>query len=81
MDTSSGEGAGALRPIPYMGVIYVVAEAMKLGFWNGHPEWCNLSPWAKWLRFSFGPDIDNVRLGLDRLCEMVAEAKAGGLSS
>jgi len=32
----------ALRQIPYMGVIYVVAEAMKLGFWNGHPDWCNL---------------------------------------
>jgi len=25
-----------------MGVIYVVAEAVKLGFRNGHPEWCNL---------------------------------------
>jgi aspartate/methionine/tyrosine aminotransferase len=33
---------GALRSVPYMGVIYVVAEAMKLGFWNGHPDWCNL---------------------------------------
>lgn len=33
---------GALRSIPYMGVIYVVAEAMKLGFRNGHPDWCNL---------------------------------------
>src|SRR5438128_11874085 len=33
---------GALRPIPYMGVMWVVAEAMKLGFRNGHPEWCNL---------------------------------------
>ena len=32
----------AMRDIPYMGVIYVVAEAMKLGFWNGHPDWCNL---------------------------------------
>jgi len=31
-----------LRDIPYMGVIYVVAEAMKLGFYNGHPDWCNL---------------------------------------
>src|SRR6266545_6597197 len=27
---------GAFRPIPYMGVIWVVAEAMKLGFRNGH---------------------------------------------
>jgi len=25
-----------------MGVIYVVAEAMKLGFTNGDPDWCNL---------------------------------------
>lgn len=33
---------GAFRPIPYMGVIYVVAEAVKLGFQNGHPDWCNL---------------------------------------
>ncbi|HZM00166.1 MAG TPA: pyridoxal phosphate-dependent aminotransferase [Planctomycetota bacterium] len=33
---------GTLRPIPYMGVIWVVHEAMKLGFRNGHPDWCNL---------------------------------------
>jgi aspartate/methionine/tyrosine aminotransferase len=25
-----------------MGVIHVVAEAAKLGFSNGHPDWCNL---------------------------------------
>lgn len=31
-----------LRSIPYMGVIWVVHEAMKLGFRNGHPDWCNL---------------------------------------
>jgi aspartate/methionine/tyrosine aminotransferase len=36
------QALGALRQIPYMGVIYVVAEAMKLGFWNGNPDWCNL---------------------------------------
>jgi len=34
--------ADAFRPVPYMGVIYVVAEAMKLGFRNGHPDWSNL---------------------------------------
>jgi hypothetical protein len=33
---------GAFRDVPYMGVIYVVAEAMKLGFTNGDPDWCNL---------------------------------------
>ena len=33
---------GALREVPYMGVIFVVAEAMKLGFVNGHADWCNL---------------------------------------
>jgi aspartate/methionine/tyrosine aminotransferase len=32
----------SLRDIPYMGVIFVVHEAMKLGFYNGHPDWCNL---------------------------------------
>ena len=32
----------ALRDIPYMGVIWVVAEAEKLGFTNGDPDWCNL---------------------------------------
>jgi aspartate/methionine/tyrosine aminotransferase len=32
----------ALRAVPYMGVISVIAEAAKLGFRNGHPEWCNL---------------------------------------
>lgn len=36
------EKRGALRLVPYMGVIYVVAEAHKLGFTNGHPDWCNL---------------------------------------
>jgi aspartate/methionine/tyrosine aminotransferase len=32
----------SFRSIPYMGVIHVVAEAMKLGFTNGDPDWCNL---------------------------------------
>jgi aspartate/methionine/tyrosine aminotransferase len=33
---------GALREVPFMGVIWVVHEASKLGFVNGHPDWCNL---------------------------------------
>lgn len=33
---------GALREVPFMGVIWVVHEASKLGFTNGHPDWCNL---------------------------------------
>src|SRR5688572_21078897 len=32
----------SIRDVPNMGVIHVVAEAMKLGFYNGHPQWCNL---------------------------------------
>jgi len=36
------ENRGALRSVPFMGVIYVVAEASKLGFYNGNPDWCNL---------------------------------------
>jgi hypothetical protein len=34
--------AGVFRDIPYMGVIRVVADASKLGFRNGHPDWANL---------------------------------------
>ena len=26
----------------YMGVIWTVNEASKLGFYNGHPDWCNV---------------------------------------
>lgn len=40
VDLSSDRGA--LRTVPYMGVIWVVHEAKKLGFANGHPDWCNL---------------------------------------
>ena len=40
MDTNIGPNP--LRDVPYMGVIFVVAEAVKRGFENGHPDWCNL---------------------------------------
>ncbi len=33
------------------------------------------SPFAAWMRFSFGPPRDNLRLGLDRLAAMVDEAR------
>lgn len=33
---------GPFRDVPYMGVIFVVAEASRRGFVNGDPEWCNL---------------------------------------
>lgn len=36
------DSMGAFRSVPYMGVIWVVAEASKLGFTNGDPDWCNL---------------------------------------
>ena len=34
------------------------------------------SPLSSWMRFSFGPPIDNLRMGLDRLAEMVAAARS-----
>ncbi|MEI6129254.1 MAG: pyridoxal phosphate-dependent aminotransferase [Planctomycetota bacterium] len=40
VDTSSP--LGALREVPFMGVIFVVHEAVKLGYHNGHPDWSNL---------------------------------------
>lgn len=42
MSTQQPTTDPTIRPVPYMGVIYVVAEAMKLGFTNGDPDWCNL---------------------------------------
>ena len=33
------------------------------------------SPFRNWVRFSFGPPEDNVQLGLDRLQEMLDEAR------
>jgi len=42
MSETKAAGLGALRHVPYMGVIFVVAEAHKRGFWNGNPDWCNL---------------------------------------
>lgn len=34
--------APGFRPVPFTGVIYVMAEATKRGFSYGNPEWCNL---------------------------------------
>lgn len=31
-----------VRHVPYMGVIWATNEASKLGYYNGHPDWCNL---------------------------------------
>ena len=31
-----------IRDVPFMGVIWAVHEASKLGYFNGHPEWVNL---------------------------------------
>ena len=30
---------------------------------------------AQWMRFSFGPPMDNLELGLDRLAALVADAR------
>jgi aspartate/methionine/tyrosine aminotransferase len=32
----------AFRPVPFTGVIFVMAEAGQLGYRYGHPDWCNL---------------------------------------
>jgi hypothetical protein len=55
---------GALREVPYMGVIFVVAEAMKLGFTNGDPDWCNLGQGQPEIGPMEGapPRIDAVRI-------------------
>lgn len=77
-----------------MGVIHVVHEAVKLGFRNGHPDWCNLGqgqpeigPMAgaperlASLQFdvadcAYGP-VGGIRMGLERLGDMVNSARRG----
>ena len=39
MTTSAIPG---FRQVPFTGVIYVMAEASRLGWRHGHPDWCNL---------------------------------------
>lgn len=34
--------APGFRPVPFTGVIYVVAAASEMGYHTGHPDWCNL---------------------------------------
>jgi hypothetical protein len=38
------------------------------------------SAFRQWMRFSFGPPLANVELGLGRLEALVAEARAGALA-
>ena len=39
---NQGTGAGAFRPVPRTGVIFVTEEALARGYRSGHPEWSNL---------------------------------------
>ena len=51
-----------IRHVPYMGVIWVVHEASKLGFYNGHPDWCNLGQGQ--------PEVGDLAGGPDRLTQL-----------
>ena len=85
MSDAKPEEVHPFRVVPYMGVIYVVAEAMKLGFYNGHPDWSNLGQGQPEIGPLEGapPRIDSVQLqpedhayghigGIDELKEAVA---------
>ena len=39
---STPPGIPAFRPVPFTGVIFVMAEAGQRGYRYGHPGWCNL---------------------------------------
>jgi len=55
------------RPVPFTGVIYVMAEAARHGYRYGHPEWCNLGQGMPETGPLPGapPRVDEVRLSLD----------------
>lgn len=48
-----------VRYVPYMGVIWTVNEASKLGFYNGHPDWCNVGQGQ--------PEVGNIEGAPDRI--------------
>ena len=48
-----------------MGVIWVVSEAVKRGFWNGNPDWCNLGQGQ--------PEIGEMEGAPDRLRNVLIE--------
>ena len=48
-----------VRYVPYMGVIWTVNEASKLGFYNGHPDWCNVGQGQ--------PEVDTIDGAPDRI--------------
>ncbi len=39
---SASPSIPGFRPVPFTGVIYVMAEAARSGYRYGHPAWCNL---------------------------------------
>jgi aspartate/methionine/tyrosine aminotransferase len=55
----------SIRSIPYMGVINVVAEAAKLGFSNGHPDWSNMGQGQ--------PEVGPLAGAPTRLCDIHLE--------
>ena len=60
--------AGAFRPVPRTGVIYVMTEAMERGFSYGHPDWANLGQGA--------PETGPLPGSLPRIESMVVEGAA-----
>ncbi|HEX9939118.1 MAG TPA: pyridoxal phosphate-dependent aminotransferase [Longimicrobium sp.] len=50
------------RPVPFTGVIYVMAEATKRGYAYGHPDWCNLGQGQ--------PETGALPGAPERLCEV-----------
>jgi aspartate/methionine/tyrosine aminotransferase len=55
------------RPVPFTGVIYVMAEAARSGYRYGHPDWCNLGQGMPETGPLPGapPRVDRVEIALD----------------
>jgi aspartate/methionine/tyrosine aminotransferase len=55
------------RPVPFTGVIYVMAEAARHGYRYGHPDWCNLGQGMPETGPLAGapPRVDTVPIGVD----------------
>ena len=52
-------------------------EIKDLNVWFGEGAARTDAPFHSWMRFSFGPPMDNVALGLTRLEEMLCDEREG----
>lgn len=61
------------KTVPHTGVVYVIREASKLGFYRGNPEWCNLGQGQ--------PEVGQIPEGVERISNLEIDVQDHEYSS